>query len=252
MTEGVTETPLHGGRINRGMVVRVGDTVRRPRNAGSPLVEALLTHLDEVGYDRSPRFHGIDDQGRQVLDYIDGDVVEWPDWSTDDEANAAALGVLAAQLRELHAATASFTIPEDSEPARPHPVAGTAMVHGDIGYANTVFRNGQAVGFIDWEFAGPSDALYDPAALLFGCTRGPRLGADDADRRVAALLRATEAVADGYRMDAAMRARIPAVAAAGVDAAADFWIERGTSESEMAGMRWRANWFREHADLLVG
>lgn len=48
-------------------VVRVGNTVRRPRQAGSDLLEALLTHLERVGFDGAPRFLGIDARGRQAL-----------------------------------------------------------------------------------------------------------------------------------------------------------------------------------------
>jgi len=41
-------------------VVRIGDTVRRPVGPHSPLVHALLAHLESVGFEGAPRFLGID------------------------------------------------------------------------------------------------------------------------------------------------------------------------------------------------
>ncbi len=51
---------LAGGLANRGAVVRVGDTVRRPLRPGSSAVWALLDHLEGVGFGEAPRFLGID------------------------------------------------------------------------------------------------------------------------------------------------------------------------------------------------
>ena len=70
MTE--REVPLPGGVANRGRVVRIGDTVRRPLRAASPATHALLRHLEKVGFDGAPRLLGVDEQGREVLGYIPG------------------------------------------------------------------------------------------------------------------------------------------------------------------------------------
>jgi hypothetical protein len=43
------EELLDGGSTHVGQVVRIGDTVRRPRTAGAELVEAFLIHLERVG-----------------------------------------------------------------------------------------------------------------------------------------------------------------------------------------------------------
>jgi hypothetical protein len=55
----VSETVLEGGDVN--VVVRVGDTVRRPTGEWSPAVHALLRHYEAVGFDGALRFVGIDD-----------------------------------------------------------------------------------------------------------------------------------------------------------------------------------------------
>ncbi len=63
------ETRLAGGATNDG-VFRVGDTVRRP---GSPLMREVLRHLEQAGFDAAPRWLGVDDRGRDVLTWIDGE-----------------------------------------------------------------------------------------------------------------------------------------------------------------------------------
>ena len=46
------------------------DRCEHPRRA----VQALLVHLERAGFEEAPRFLGIDDQGREILSYIEGDV----------------------------------------------------------------------------------------------------------------------------------------------------------------------------------
>ncbi len=67
------EHPLFGEDLTVG-IVRVGDTVRRPRTPESDLVEPLSLYLEEVGFAEAPRFLGVDSSGRQALSYLDGEV----------------------------------------------------------------------------------------------------------------------------------------------------------------------------------
>ena len=92
---------LEGGSANRGQVVRVGDTVRRPRTDESVVVEELLVHLEGQGYAAAPRFLGVDDEGRQVLQFIPGEVMTDPAWLLDDEENAEQLAQLAAMAHQI-------------------------------------------------------------------------------------------------------------------------------------------------------
>lgn len=66
------EEPLSGG--NTTMVVRLGDTVRRPIGPWTPAVHDLLNHLTGVGFSGSPRVLGIDDEDREILEYVPGEV----------------------------------------------------------------------------------------------------------------------------------------------------------------------------------
>ena len=143
------EIPLAGGDVTEG-VVRVGDTVRRPVGPHSPLVHALLTHLESVGFEGAPRFLGIDGSGREVLSYIHGEVAgrPRPPWIAD-ETRLASVGRL---VRAYDDAAASFTPPpgalpdiELAEPPGipPAPAYPPELIgHVDITPENVIFRNG--------------------------------------------------------------------------------------------------------------
>ncbi len=88
------EHPLMGGNVAVS-VVRVGATVRKPVTAAN--VGAYLLHLERQGFRHSPRFLGRDRQGRQVLEYIEGETLTEPELLSLEE-----LGQIGAIVRELH------------------------------------------------------------------------------------------------------------------------------------------------------
>lgn len=150
-TDGLTpgtphpEIPLSGGRLTPG-VVRVGDTVRRPKGPSSPFVAALLAHLEQKGFHGAPRHLGTDESGRDVFEYLPGWVpARFRRWRDDTIAAAGAL------LRGLHDAT------RDSPLKGAHPV----VCHHDPGPNNAVFGDGVPVAFIDFDMAAPGDPLED-------------------------------------------------------------------------------------------
>jgi hypothetical protein len=57
-----------------GGTVRVGDTVCRPPDRAPAAMRLVLQHLEDVGFDGSPRLLGQDELGRWILTYISGDV----------------------------------------------------------------------------------------------------------------------------------------------------------------------------------
>ena len=157
------EKPLAGGLDNRGAVVRVGDTVRRPPRRSTIAVRALLLHLEQVGFDGAPRDLGSDDEGREVLTYVEGDVPlpPYPEWAMTD----AALVSFARLLRRFHDATAGFdpSAVAGWELDWADPGGGLGVCHNDGFPENVVFRDGQAVALIDFDMAGPGRALWDVA-----------------------------------------------------------------------------------------
>lgn len=106
MNANAGEGHLGGGNVGTE-VVRVGDTVRRPSGPWSASVDALLSHLNAVGYEAAPRTLGFDELGRHVLEYVEGDVL-MPFEPVDHLAAAHRVGVL---IRDLHDASEEFTIP---------------------------------------------------------------------------------------------------------------------------------------------
>jgi Ser/Thr protein kinase RdoA (MazF antagonist) len=159
------ETQLLGGTANRGLVVRVGDTVQRPLRASSTATHALLQHLESAGFKGAPTFLGIDTHGREVLSYLPGESVTapYPDWSMTDEA----LDSVALLLRTYHEAVADFRPVglEWAEPVPPGYVTGL-ISHNDPNLDNVVFRDGVAVALIDFDLAGPGSELWDVATAV--------------------------------------------------------------------------------------
>jgi hypothetical protein len=159
---GPSPRPLPGGTANRGLVVRVGDTVRRPTAPCWPATHALLAHLAQVGFDGAPRVLAAD-PAIETLTYIDGQAAVPP--LAEDTLTDAALVSVADLLRRYHAAAASFD-PAGYQWPRPIPARfRTGLVsHNDAHPANLVFRDGRAVGLIDFDWAGPGSAIWDLAA----------------------------------------------------------------------------------------
>jgi hypothetical protein len=58
--------------------VRIGDTVRRQPGERAGFVHELLHHFEAQEWLGAPRFLGIDDDGREMLSYVDGYVA----WNT--------------------------------------------------------------------------------------------------------------------------------------------------------------------------
>jgi len=105
---GLPEIPLLGGDVSEGLV-KVGDTVRRPLGPNSAVIHAVLQHLQQVGFDGAPRLLGVDDQGREVLTFIEGEVAgrPRPPWMADEDR----LRSVARLLRDFHRAMEGFVLP---------------------------------------------------------------------------------------------------------------------------------------------
>ena len=65
------ELPLSGGRVT-AVVVRIGDTVRRPVGPYSLFVHRSLRLLEQQGVTAAPRFLGLDDRNREMVAFREG------------------------------------------------------------------------------------------------------------------------------------------------------------------------------------
>ncbi|MFC0437504.1 phosphotransferase [Kutzneria buriramensis] len=210
--------------------------MRRPGGPAASQVRLFLTHLAEVGFHGSPRFHRLDAQGREVLDFLDGDVAvePYPDWVAD----ADLLLSIAALQRELHHASAGFELPPGMRwPTRRLPAGarGNLVCHADLCLENVVVRAGRAAAFIDFDLATPASPLFDiaVAARHWIPLRDPVDIADArADTDLAGRFRA---FADAHDLAAAQREQVIGLLAEFLDQALDNTRRRATPASRRCG-----------------
>lgn len=139
--------------------MRIQSTIRRPVRSWSPAVAILLQRLEAVGFDGAPRWLGIDDQGREILSYVEGIVPEYP--LASDLWSHGTLVASAELLRGFHDATVGL---DPSAPWRfryPNRASYHVICHNDIAPYNTVYMNGHPVAFIDFDTAGPGPRIWD-------------------------------------------------------------------------------------------
>jgi Ser/Thr protein kinase RdoA (MazF antagonist) len=131
--------------------------VHRPPGPNPRLARDVLLHLERAGFGAAPRWLGLDEQGREILSWIEGETfverrrmhpfVGDPAHKiafTDDQLRAA-FGL----LRRYH----------DS-------FEGEAICHGDFGPWNLVWRDGLPIGVIDFDDVHRGDASADVAYAL--------------------------------------------------------------------------------------
>lgn len=158
----MTTDRLAGG--NDGGAIRVGRTVRRPVRAWTDSVHELLRHLEHKGFGGAPRVLGIDEDGREILTYLEGDTLGdelvWPGWTRTEET----LVQVARWLRDYHEAVADF-VPSAGALWRTGErwTPGTIIVHNDATAFNAAWHDGRLTGFFDWDFAGPTTVDSDVA-----------------------------------------------------------------------------------------
>jgi hypothetical protein len=191
---------------NRGEVVRIGDTVRRPVGDHSAAVSLLLEHLAVEGFP-APVSSGRDEEGRETFEWIEGDVPvpPYPAWSLTDEA-LVSVGRL---LRRYHDAVSSFAPPPDLSwsDELEDPSGGPIVCHNDVCPENIVFRDGKAIALLDFDFAAPGRPVWDLAHTARMCIplRPPELAGEGAhlDR-----LHRLAVLAAGYGLDSVEHASL--------------------------------------------
>jgi hypothetical protein len=155
----VSETVLTGGDLN--VIVRVGDTVRRPTGTWSPAVHALLRHFESAGFDGAPRFLGVDEHGREILGFVEGEAALAPVPAAD--VHVFELGQL---LRRMHDVQEGFTRPVGAawQTMVGAPAGGEVVCHNDLFWTNVVLSEGRVSALVDWDLAAPAPRLHDLAS----------------------------------------------------------------------------------------
>lgn len=197
------------------------------------------------GFTGAPRVvgDGFDEQGRETLTYLEGDIINPAPWSDD------AIHELGRLIRRLHDATASFDPPQDAvwRPWFGREVGSPDIIgHCDAAPWNIVSRDGTPVALIDWEAAGPVDRLTEIAmaawnnAQLYDDDVAEMNGLPEAARRV----RQVRHFTDGYGLPAWDRHRLGdrIIEFAARSAANEAIEQRITPETEHAPRVWGIAW----------
>ncbi len=159
------EQILSGG--NMAEVVRVGNTVHRAMGPWSRTIHTLLRYLEQQHFEGAPRVLGIDDKGREILTFIEGEVGKYPlpayMWSDEVLEQAARF------LRRFHDITATFVPPDNAiwQITFPDAKRHEVICHNDFAPYNIVFVNQHPVALIDFDVAGPGPRVWDLAYAAY-------------------------------------------------------------------------------------
>lgn len=186
---------LAGGNAS-GIVMRVGDTVRKSWSDAAPSVADFVAALRAEGVD-APEPLGRDERGRQVVEFVPGPLaIDRPRLTTDEFRRVGSM------IRGIHDASASYVPADDAVWRTAIPAPGADLVcHNDLAPWNLVI--GERWVFIDWDAAAPSTRLWDLAYAAQSFTLSDvELAPHAAARDLAALI-------DGYEADRDTRVGLP-------------------------------------------
>lgn len=179
------EVPLGG---NLGAAVRVGDTVRRRVGPWTPAVHALLAFLESADFP-APRVRGIDEEGREILGFIEGEAHSGTFEALPDRIMADPQLIASAQLlRRYHDVVAAFEPPPDPRWRLVAPTSPEIICHNDWSPWNALLQKGRFAMMLDWDLAGPGTRLWDIANAAYSwaplMSGGGKHNIDDQARRL--------------------------------------------------------------------
>jgi len=165
MSKHENEEMLAGGNVSN--VYRSGNTVRRELKPDSRKIHKLLKHLENKGYSYAPKFLGIDEKGREILSFIEGEAGNYPlkkyMWSDD------VLIEIGKMLRLYHDAVCDFSFDDSWKSIDNTPKQFEVLCHNDFAMYNIIFNDERPIGIIDFDVAGPGPRLWDMAYTLYTC-----------------------------------------------------------------------------------
>jgi thiamine kinase-like enzyme len=123
--------------------------------------------LENKGFSYAPKFLGIDEKGREILSFIEGEAGNYPlkeyMWSND------VLKEIAKILGLYHDCVSDYPIEESWQSIDNTPKPFEVLSHNDFAIYNLIFEGKSPVGIIDFDVAGPGPRLWDIAYTLYTC-----------------------------------------------------------------------------------
>jgi aminoglycoside phosphotransferase (APT) family kinase protein len=201
--------------------------VRRAAGPWTETIHALLRHVRARGVTEVPEPLGRDEQGREMLGFVAGDVHHYPlpGFMWDDAVLAAA----ARFLRRYHDATVDFRPARACWRLAPRAPA-EVICHNDFAPYNLLFRGRTLAGAIDFDTAAPGPRAWDLAYLAYrlvpltapGNPDAPATPEADRNRRLELLCATYGPPADAAAVAATVPERLDALRA--------FTLDRGLQD----------------------
>lgn len=158
---------LMGG--NMSSVYKQKDTVLREQKEWSPTIHKLLLHLERVGLPNSPTFLGIDENGMEILSFMQGKCVEDYPFIDDEDKQLLIIKTIAEIMRKYHDATLSFkqTAEDNWMFSYKGSLEKEVICHNDIAPYNVTFIDGIPHGLIDFDTCCPAPRIWDIVYTLY-------------------------------------------------------------------------------------
>ena len=144
------EVMLKGGMTAENVVL-IENTIHRTKPENFKFIHSLLLHLEESNFPYSPHFLGIDDQGREMLSFIQGNVPR--DIALTYQQKVHAIKI----LRQFHDILAGTSFSGRHE----------TVCHNDFAPWNIIVKDGVVAGVIDFDEVAPGKRIDDVAYFIW-------------------------------------------------------------------------------------